>query len=346
VNNQIKRYIVKFLTKEINSQELLELTTWLEKSDKNKNAFFKLKEIWGNLNYNSVIKNAQTHLEWEKITLKLHDKKPLSSKVIHINSAGKKKITERFGLLKRIAVILIITVGLNIGWNTFSEQKPTITYTSFNVPFGSKSFIELPDGSTVALNSGSHLRFPSHFEKENRIVYLSGEGFFKVTHKTQKPFTVSTKEMNIHVLGTEFNVMAYDDVNHTETTLNKGSIKITSPDSDVKATGIELKPNQKATKNHRTGKINIINTDSKLDSYWVENKFHFKSIPFSELIKRLERWYNVEIIVKSEYLKKTVYSGKFNNEESIWEILDAIQLTTPITYTHKLRKIYIHHKTQ
>ena len=154
---------------------------------------------------------------------------------------------------------------------------------------------------------------------------LTGEAYFKVTKNPKVPFIVRTKAYDVKVFGTEFNVMAYDDFNRTETTLVNGIVKISRNNNELL-----LKPgetmvfaNNKFTR--KAGKVEQAVS-------WKDEKFYFDAIPFSELVVRLERWYNVKIEISDPGLKNRLYSGVFKNEETIWQVLDVVEKTSPIHY--------------
>ena len=241
-------------------------------------------------------------------------------------------------LLSRVAsVAAILILGLLAGsivtyylsvTNKKSEQLV------FETPRGEKSMVKLPDGSEVWLNANSRLVYNS-FSSKHRQVELKGEAFFKVTHNEKVPFIVKTDECDIKVLGTTFNVMAYDEFGRKEITLLEGKV-------DVQAGEKEriLKPGQSLVlKDHQ---MQIAEVNASQASAWVDNKFNFKDIPLSELIQRLENWYDVDITLENPNGREVNYTGTFKNEETIWQVLDAIKVYTSIEYEKSdTRKINI-----
>jgi ferric-dicitrate binding protein FerR (iron transport regulator) len=234
-----------------------------------------------------------------------------------------------------IAAILII--GLLAGsFATYylSGDNHKSEQLVFETPRGEKSMVKLPDGTEVWLNANSRLVYNS-FSADHRQVELKGEAFFKVTHNEHAPFVVKTNECDIKVLGTTFNVMAYDEFGRKEITLLSGKI-------NVLANGTEhiLAPGQALImKNHH---MQIKKADSGEASGWVENKFNFHNIPLCELMKRLENWYDVDITLENPNGREVNFTGTFKNEETIWQVLDAIKVYTPIQYEKSdLRQIQI-----
>jgi ferric-dicitrate binding protein FerR (iron transport regulator) len=205
-----------------------------------------------------------------------------------------------------------------------SSGKNSSEQLVFETPRGEKSMVKLPDGTEVWLNANSRLVYNS-FSASSRQVELKGEAFFKVTHNEKAPFVVKTNECDIKVLGTTFNVMAYDEFGRKEITLLEGKVDVlTDTKNQV------LKPGQSLVLKDHQMQVAEVNTAQA--SAWVDNKFNFKDIPLSELIKRLENWYDVDIELNNPSGREVNYTGTFKNEETIWQVLDAIKVYTFIEY--------------
>jgi len=245
-------------------------------------------------------------------------------------------ITRR--LWVRVAsVAAILTFGLLLGSTIYlliSKNKTNSEQLVFETPRGHKSLVKLPDGSEVWLNANSRLVYNS-FSSNRRQVELMGEAFFKVARNEKAPFIVKTDECEIEVLGTIFNVMVYNDFGHKEITLLNGKVNVYT-----KNTEHVLKPGQAMIMTDH--KIQVVDVNPYQATGWVENKFEFKNIPLSELMKRLENWYDVDINLENNTGKDINFSGTFKNEETIWQVLDAIKIYTPISYKKtNLRQIKI-----
>jgi transmembrane sensor len=255
-----------------------------------------------------------------------------------INQQSKSKEPILRQLWARVAsVAAILVFGLLLGGTAtylFAPETKSTEQLVFETPRGEKSMVILPDGTEVWLNANSRLVYNS-FSSSRRQVKLKGEAFFKVAHNEKAPFVVSTNECDIKVLGTTFNVMAYDDFGRKEITLLDGKVNVLTD-------GVEqiLKPGQALIlKNHQT---QISEVNASQSSAWVDNKFNFKDIPLSELMKRLENWYDVDITLENRSGRELNYTGTFKNEETIWQVLDAIKVYTSIEYEKsETRKIKI-----
>jgi ferric-dicitrate binding protein FerR (iron transport regulator) len=235
------------------------------------------------------------------------------------------------------SVAAVLIVGLLAGsaiTRLFLFTKNASEQLVFNTPRGEKSMVTLPDGSEVWLNANSRLVYNS-FTSKHRQVELKGEAFFKVAHNEKAPFVVKTNECDIKVLGTSFNVMAYDEFGRKEVTLLEGKVNV-EMDGNVQV----LKPGQALVlKDHQS---RIFEVNASQASVWVDNKFNFEDIPLSELMKRLENWYDVDITLENLTGKEVNFTGTFKNEETIWQVLDAIKVYTSIEYQKSdTRKINI-----
>ncbi|MCL4483662.1 MAG: FecR domain-containing protein [Bacteroidetes bacterium] len=258
----------------------------------------------------------------------------------HINS--QKTISAQIPVLRRLwvqvaSVAAILIFGLLLG-STFTYLTPKSKTLSeqlvFETPRGEKSLVKLPDGSEVWLNANSRLVYNS-FSSNRRQVGLKGEAFFKVARNEKAPFVVKTDECEVEVLGTTFNIMAYNEFGREEITLLSGKVNVHTENAVH-----VLKPGQAMIlKDHKS---EVVDVDPYQASGWVENKFSFKNIPLSELIKRLENWYDIDITLENNTGKEINFTGTFKNEETIWQVLDAIKVYTPISYKKTdLRQIKI-----
>jgi ferric-dicitrate binding protein FerR (iron transport regulator) len=271
----------------------------------------------------------------------------------------------------RYAAVFVFAFGLF--WLTQSilfrkTTTPQITakeqITRVEVPYGSKSRVVLPDGSVVNLNSGSSLMYSSSgFDSISRSVSLTGEGFFNVTKDSERPFYVNTSGIKLKVLGTTFNIKAYPDDNIEEATLVSGKVEIyASSDKTESGKSIVLKPDQIAifdklennfhsinktdlTNNETVPvKLKAINSQPSLKTAqtiaWKENRLIFDNEQFSSLVIKIERWYDVKIVVDYPELNSAKFTGKFD-KETLEQVLKALVTVTPFDYNIKQNLITI-----
>ncbi len=201
--------------------------------------------------------------------------------------------------------------------------------------------LTLADGTKVWLNSETVLKYPVYFTEKQRIVYLSGEAYFDVTHNDTKPFIVKTPQLDIEVLGTKFNVSSYKEDGFIETTLESGSVSIKSNRQDTKLDKQILKPSYKAKFNTRKGKMKVQKVDTELYTSWKDGYLKFKDASFKDVIRRLSHNYGVSIIITDKELNKNLFSGKLERKTKLDSVLGGIQLMIPFEFATKNNKLMI-----
>ncbi|GHT60192.1 hypothetical protein AGMMS50239_08650 [Bacteroidia bacterium] len=219
------------------------------------------------------------------------------------------------------AIALLVIVTRAVVLSTVSPAETQLTaQQELYVPAGQRARLTLPDGSTVWLNAGSTLLYPSAFGKE-RNVCLKGEGFFDVAKNPDKPFIVSTDSIDIVALGTQFNVYSYAKAGYVNTTLIEGSVKVFRPGE--KTGGTLLQPNQQAI--YKNGKFSVKTSADTDKLMWKEGIYTFREENLDTIIKDLELYYDVKIIVRNPKILQYRYTGKFRQRDGVMEILRIIQ---------------------
>jgi transmembrane sensor len=258
------------------------------------------------------------------------------------------------------SVLFVLALGLVL----FRGHKNPVQYEEmaakktnlYSTQPGSKSKLELPDGTQVWLNGNSKLTVgDGPFGSNSREVYLSGEAFFDVARNDRVPFLIHTGTIDITVLGTAFNVKAYPGEKNVETALVRGLIEITTRhDPDRK---IILKPNEKIIIPTDTAKagaraqaiassvyaITMLHQGRSgilADTVWMQRKLEFDDEPFSELAPKMEAWFDIRIRFSSEFIKNKRFSGVIE-KETLEETLKDMRLSTPFTYTLKGNELLI-----
>jgi len=216
-----------------------------------------------------------------------------------------------------------------------------LVYSELEIPYGKIFNVLLSDGTLVHLNSGSKLRYPIQFIKgKNREVFIKGEAYFKVAKDAKHPFIVNSDAMAITVLGTEFNISSYEEEEEIKTVLIEGSVSLS--DAGETNDNIKLKPGQKAAWNKTLYSTEIEEVDVKLYTSWIDGEMIFRNAPFSDMIKKLERRYNVQIENNNKLLRDKTLNARFNVQvEQIKDVLDYLREIQPFDYTISEQKITI-----
>lgn len=227
--------------------------------------------------------------------------------------------------LKVAAVILITFLGTKA---FFDGKDDPVKMQTVIVPAGQRVELLLADGTKVWLNSRSKLKFPDRFQKDARKVELDGEGYFEVTHQEDAPFTVHTSKYDVKVLGTEFNVKAYNSKNQFEASLLKGSVEVSNMN---KSQVVRLRPDEQVISDG-SQLIRSVILDKNYFR-WKEGLLCLDDESIGGLIDKLELYYDVKIIVQQASLMKYHYSGKFRISDGVEHVLKVLQLKHKFTYT-------------
>lgn len=234
----------------------------------------------------------------------------------------------------------------------FTTRQPDMLTAS--APAGESTFVELPDGSRVWLNARSSLRYPGNMGNSSRTVHLSGEGYFEVAPDQQRPFEIRTEELAVQVLGTSFNLKAYEEDAELETTLVDGKVAVSLRNDPSRrqllAPGQKLLLTRKTTAG-ATGSDwgdfyaqlqNITKTKDTIatESLWRKGRLQFRDQSFSELAKTMERWYNKRIVIEDAALNDNRFSGEFRKED-ITQALKALQIIANFTYDMRGDTVFI-----
>lgn len=227
--------------------------------------------------------------------------------------------------LKVAAVILITFLGTKA---FFDWKEDPVKMQTVVVPAGQRAELLLADGTKVWLNSRSKFKFPDRFQKDARNVELDGEGYFEVTHQEDAPFTVHTSKYDVKVLGTEFNVKAYNSKNQFEASLLKGSVEVSNMN---KSQVVRLRPDEQVISDG-SQLIRSVILDKNYFR-WKEGLLCLDDESIGGLIDKLELYYDVKIIVQQASLMKYHYSGKFRISDGVEHVLKVLQLKHKFTYT-------------
>jgi len=313
--DQIESLIVKLFSECITPDEKTYLLAWVNSSARNRRYYEELKNIWQVSHPAFPPAEIDVAGAERKVMGQMQERKLINSSV--------------FVWWQRVAAILIIPVIMFTGYLLFNEssRSAVIAYQEISSPFGMSSKVDLPDGSTVWLNSGSKLKYPVVFAENERNVFLSGEAFFKVHADKKHPFIVKTESLNVLATGTQFNVEAYLLDTITAVTLVEGKVDVKIGSSINE----KLQPNQRLVLNSNSKTYQLTETDSRHWGLWKDGILAFRDEPLADVFKRIGRTFNVDIQVKDSVIARQLYRATFEGE-SLDEILRLLKMTAPIQY--------------
>lgn len=302
---------------------------WIEKLFEEEKNEPELKQIL-NYKWTEILNSSISKVDLTHILYKIHYNINSKVKLQHISKT--RQLYNQFSRIAAIFILPLLAVSIYLMVNLYSE--PT-QFSEIVAPKGEKAQFILPDGSSGYLNSGSTLRYASSFHK-NRLVELKGEGFFDIVHD-KKAFIVQAQKVKIKVHGTRFNVCAYDEDPDVITTLEEGSVSVFS---DVDGNGMKIHPGEQAVFNKSSNQFKKDKVDIGLFVTWKENMLKFQNTPFADVVKKMERWYDVKIIL-DDNLKYSQHYTMTIKTESLREMLDLMIVTTPMKYEIKEDIVYI-----
>ncbi|MGV8094350.1 MAG: FecR family protein [Mangrovibacterium sp.] len=245
---------------------------------------------------------------------------------------------EKVDLMKTESEVAVLKEqgAIQIDQDSIIKAKPVDKKEAINeiiIPFGKKSKLTLADGTTVWINAGSRFAFPQKFEGNKREVYLDGEAYFEVAKNKKQPFIVHSNDFQVEVLGTKFNVCGYSSDNYSETVLLEGSINI-SVKGRLFNEKLLMEPHQKAVWCKDRKAISLTNEPvPELYIAWVEGWYQFSDENLEEVLRKVERYYNVTFQYDQALISKALpVSGKLDLKESIDEVMTVISRVTKIDY--------------
>lgn len=211
----------------------------------------------------------------------------------------------------------------------------TMKYATLSTPRKGQYKITLADGTKVWLNAESSIKYPAQFSQDKRQVELKGEGYFEVAHDKARPFIVTTGGQEVKVLGTRFNINAYNNEPHILTTLVEGSVQL----SDIAhKTTLLLKPSQQAI--YTSGRFDVNTLDTEHYTAWTENEFSFRGASMGEVLRQLERWYDIEVDYSNVPTDLEV-SASLKRDKKLSSVLQILEKATDIHFEMKGRRLRI-----
>lgn len=245
-------------------------------------------------------------------------------------------------LLKIAAIFLVPVLLFAGGYFLLHHPKPNAeAYIRVEVPRGAKRLLVLPDSTRVWINSECTLKYPEHFVGKTRTVYLVGEAYFEVTKDAVHPFIVSTTEMNVKVLGTGFNVSAYPAAKQVSATLVHGRILAYHVNANgIVESKVILSPGERSVFKTKKNVFTVKKVDTRIYTSWKDGRLVFKDTPLSEIMKRINRWYNVDMTANDKTIEQFNYTVDFEND-SLPTVLKVLKEMTPIRFTISGKRIFV-----
>ncbi len=300
----------------LEGEELLLVERWVEESPEHRATAKDMAGIYRDVDTLFVVENTD-----DVEALRQVDKRLKRS-----------RIKELLRKMERVAAVLLLPVLMLSIWQYTAHEKESVGELSFTANPGMTAKAQLPDGTTVVLNSNSTLSYPSSFNGEQREVKLSGEAYFAVAKDASHPFVVKTPyQASIRVYGTKFNVEAYPKDHLLTATLSEGSISLNYMDENGNMAEKMISPGQSIS--YRNYHKPQLNTEVFVDAAisWTEGKIIFKDTPAREVLRQLEKRYPVKFVVHSPQIYENRFTGTLE-EQHLDRALYALSQTSNMKF--------------
>jgi len=324
-----KDLFIKYLHGNCTEKEFEQILFWIREESQSISSKGIVQEIWEEFEPDA---GPVERTKYNRILNKIHHQ-------ININQNTSQSIIPRassknriLSIITRVAAILLLPVlGLFFYTNLSDREHFAANFNDLEVeaPNGSRTHIELGDGTKVWLNHGSKLKYPYRFEGKNRKVFLTGEAYFEVAHNSKFPFIVGTTRLDVKATGTAFNVSAYLDDPLVQTTLVEGKVIIYGGKSnrEIKA----LTPGERLIFDVIKNVYSIEKGNTVKYTAWKDGMLVFKNDMIEEVAKKLERWYNIDVEIKSGKIKEFPFTATFT-DETLPQVLELMSLVSPVSY--------------
>ncbi|MCW0483090.1 FecR family protein [Gaoshiqia sediminis] len=314
-----KEKIKRFISGKFSFNDYLAVSDWFRQEEKQDELRMSMEEEWSETTSTGPDQQRLSRV-LDKLHHRINLEKPVSATALQ----------RYYRLFSKVAAILLIPALITIALLAYlsTDRLGSVdAWAEIHSPIGTRTKFQLPDGTVGWLNSGSVIKYPVSF-LSSRHVEVSGEAWFDVVHRESDPFYVKTPWFQVKVLGTQFNVISYEDEKTAEVILERGKVQVTGVDTKFKNT---LEPDQHLVYDKSARQTFQTRIDAKSYTSWKDGLMIFKNEPMAEIARRLERRYHAEIILHSDSLKTSVFRATFQDED-LDEICRMLSTVAPIRY--------------
>lgn len=339
MNKSIIDIIVRKMTGHLSDSDQFKLKDWIDADPDNLKVLHWLEMFW---------LRGNDDLEFSKQS----GYRKLQAKILKAPAKSRSLRSRRrfFGTWSKVAAVLAIAIGLT--WTMINlkvavvEKKQQVAYTIKKNEKGRKTTFKMPDGTIVKLNSDSKIKYLESFDQGERIVELEGEAFFQVAKDAKRPFIVKTEKIQTVVLGTSFNVRAYDEEKDVKVALVEGRVKVVHSEPHALDVTLALDPSKMLTFDKNSSRFTKTKFDQEYELAWVNKTLYFRNEPLLDIIPILERWYGVSFSGSIEMAEKLKFTGKFENK-SLSQVMNVLSKNQSyFSYAIDGKRIEIHDKNQ
>lgn len=326
--NEIDALIVSYLMGEIGEDDLATLKKWAGESESNASYFDNMKELWVSAISEKAKDKYDARQGYDRFKERVN------------NSSRKRRLHRSNYFYPFVTCCAVCAILFFIGKAIYSNSNKPLQYYYVQAPIASTASFILPDGSSIRLNAGSRLTYDSKFGKKERLVHLEGEAYFDVQHDERKTFIVTTERIRVTDLGTSFNIKDYPDDEQSEIALVQGKVSLRTSENGC---SLEMAPGEIARVEKSSGKTTIRKGGIESAISWISGCYLFEDESLDSITKKLERGFDVNIVIKNKNATKLKFNGYFENgSESVDEILYTLSQTGKISYSKQNGIYYIY----
>jgi len=322
----VKNLLIKYLEGNCTEEESGQLILWIREKSQTTAGKAVMKEVWDEFEPKV---GPQEKIKYYRVLDKVHRQINDSQGADKFRKGQRKK--KILTIMTRVAAallppVLALLIYTNLPETQYADNLNDLEITA---PSGSRMQIELGDGTRVWLNSSTVLKYPSRFSGDTRKVFLSGEAYFEVAHNRKIPFIVETDHIAVKATGTTFNVSSYPKDGIVETTLVEGRVIL------FENSGCEIKamlPDECVAFDTRSNEYTVEKANTGKTIAWKDGLLVFKRDPIAKVAQKLERWYNIDVEITNEEIKRLTYTATLSTE-TLAQALELMMLATPVSCT-------------
>ncbi len=320
----MEKLIFKYLSGKADEEETKKIRQWILESEENTRFFAKIKNIY----VVASMKDDKASDEDSSLFIAKLRRHELRKKIMRMAARG----------AAAIILFLIVLAVYQHQQDSFRKEmsyvsSQQIAYNQYFTPSGVKGKIILPDSTVVWLNSSSSISYPSKFIGKTKNINFDGEGYFEVKKDPDHPMKITLDNgMSLYVKGTSFNLSSYENDNSVSILLLSGKVSLMNRDSKE---FFDIEPNQKISIDKKSNKISVVTPEDVMPTVgWKKGWLIFEETEMPEIIKKMKRWYGVDIIVKDSSIMTKTLTAKFR-EESLSQVLEMMHRISLINYSLK-----------
>lgn len=323
--------LARYLSDECTSDEREKVEAWMKANPDNQRVMHRLKTVWNTTEAQrepADIQRLWANIEKQTGLTNVENSQPVPT----ASTTGSKIFklpfrcyADNYYRLLRYAAIIILAIMLPYLVTKLIVHQQSPDMKTVIVAYGEQSQLTLDDGTTITLDAGSRLDYPIPFASTKRQVFLQGEGYFKVTPDAEKPFIVHAHHAVITVLGTQFNVRAWQENREVDVLVTEGLVSLNADNADRK-NEVKIAKGEMSTLPQQGSPSTPQPVDTKKYLAWLEHEIYFQDATLREVVRQLERWYDLEIIIADQSILNehvTVQISKKSSED-IPELVSAL----------------------